>query len=161
MYPFHASPSLPGPHSRWTRLEKSHWAWSPHDSLLSLSLSVLSPSSLFPRQPAALWLQPEQSNSTGHFTAWSHDRRVQALGVTAWLEVQWQPGVIWVELIVLFLLLFNNTTPPTPPLQPSPKLPSPPLSHASGSSEEDQSACPSINTDSSWQNTQTLTNWST
>lgn len=90
MYPFHASPSLAGPHSRWTWLEKRHWAWSPHDSFLSLPLFSLPATSLLDSLP--LWLQPEQRNSTGHFTAWSHDHRVQALGVTAWLEVQWQPG---------------------------------------------------------------------
>lgn len=32
-------------------------------------------------------------------------------GVTAWLEVQWRLGVIWVELIVLFSLLFNHAPP--------------------------------------------------
>lgn len=43
MYPSHASPSLPGPHSRWTRLKKSHWAWSPHDSCaFSSALCLLS-----------------------------------------------------------------------------------------------------------------------
>lgn len=112
MYPFHASPSLPGPHSSMDSAKgKSHWACSPHCSrFLSLpGSSVLSPTNLFPRQPAPLWPQRDQHWSLYCLVTWP--ARVQAPGVTAWLVVQWQPGVIWVEMIVLFSLAFNNAAP--------------------------------------------------
>lgn len=87
MYPSHASPSVPGPHSRWTRLKKSHWAWSPHDSLLSLPPSVCClsqqplPSTACPSLATAsaeqqqwslycLVTWPQSSSPRGHRLAW-------------------------------------------------------------------------------------------
>lgn len=125
MYPFHASPSLPGPIQAWTVLKNSQRACSLHDSPFFLCSLLMVFLSLFPLHTTSFLdslplSDRSPSNTTGHFTAWSCDCQSSSPGVSAWLEVQWEPGVIWVELIVLFSLPFNNTKPHpanTPPSQ--------------------------------------------
>lgn len=122
MYPFHASPSLPGCHSSMdSTKEKPPGLWVSWLSFLSLSPSF----SL--RQPLPSTASPPLTTARARQHHWSLYCLITWLqssspGVTAWLEVQWQLWVIWVELIVLFSLLFNNTPPPHAQISlPSPK----------------------------------------
>lgn len=144
------------PIQAWTWLKKTR-----PRVLMSLFLSVSSPvlpalplSSLFPRQLASLWPQPKPSNTTGHFTAWSHDQESSSPWGHHLARGPMTAKVIWVELIALFSLTFNNASPPLTQI-------SLPFNHASGTSKEDQSAYSSINTGPSWQNTYILGHWGT
>lgn len=89
MYPSHTPPSQPGAHSNWTCLKKSHRACFPHDSLLSLppSLPLLSLTETSPlnSRPLTDW---GLSRATAVVTLLpGHMIAVQALGISAWLEV--------------------------------------------------------------------------
>lgn len=152
MYPSHASPSLPGPHSHWTQLQRCDVASLP-DSFLCV---VHQPVPWLAGPPLTVATALQQLQPLSCLVTWPHS---SSPGVTAGLEVQWQPGVIWVELIVPFLLPFNNTKPGTPLLRPSPKLaplPSMPMAFLRRTKVHVQAQTHSI-----WQNTHTLTTWST
>lgn len=147
------------PIQAWTRLKKSHWAWSPHDSFLSLfSLPATSflhslPLSDHSQSIATPLVTLLPGHMTAEFKPRGHGLAWGPMTARGYLSGTDSP-------IFAAVQQYPHTQPHTHihTHHPLPKLASPPLNHASGTCEEDQSARQSINTGSSWQNTQTLTN---